>query len=107
MPTSGVDIIEHLKPFLNLAPRMKRVYKKAVEDRRGTFTTLFFQLMDYCIKTFSSTWLSNKWDKVYSATNSFCYGSSCDFVPKGHAPKWRSGLGFDDSAPLTSKVVYL
>ena len=59
MPTSGVDIIEHLKSFLNLAPRMKRVYKKAVEDRRGTFTTLFFQLMDYCIKTFSSTWLSN------------------------------------------------
>ena len=31
--------IEHVMPFLNLAcKKKKRMYKKAVEDRRGTFT---------------------------------------------------------------------
>ena len=75
------------------------MYKKAVEDRRGTFTPFVL----------SVDGLSFKWDKAFSITS--CYVRSrlafagvraVSLCLRGSRIKWRSGLGFNDGAPLAS-----
>ena len=71
----------------------KRMYKKAVEDRRGIFTPFALSVDGLLHKEAShiikhmATALSSKWDKAYSITSSysvhqilarFCRGSSSE-----------------------------
>ena len=95
----------------------KRMYKKAVEDRRGTFTPSVLSVDGLLHKEAShfikhmATALSSKWDKAYSITSSYMYITSrlafaevraVSLCLRGSRIKWRSGLRFDDGAPLAS-----
>ena len=114
----------------------KRMYKKAVEDRRGTFTpfvlsvdgllhkeashfltfTPFVLSVDGLLHKEAShflkhmaTALSSKWDKTYSITSSYVRSRlafagvrAVSLCLRGSRTKWRSGLGFEDGAPLAS-----
>ncbi|KAL5510832.1 hypothetical protein EMCRGX_G006438 [Ephydatia muelleri] len=93
----------------------KRMYKKAVEDRRGTFTP-FVLFVDGLLHKEDShfikhmaTALSSKWDKAYSITSSYIRSRlafagvrALSLCLRGSCTEWRSGLGFDDGAPLAS-----
>ena len=93
----------------------KRMYKKAVEDRRGTFTPFVLSVDGLLHKEAShfikhmATALSSKWDKAYSITSSYVRSRlafagvrAVSLCLRGSRTKWRSGLGFDDGAPLAS-----
>eukprot|EP00731_Ephydatia_muelleri_P034079 Em0046g22a len=93
----------------------KRMYKKAVEDRRGTFTPFVLSVDGLLHKEAShfikhmATALSSKWDKAYSITSSYSRSRlafagvrAASLCLRGSHTKWRSGLGFDDGAPLAS-----
>eukprot|EP00731_Ephydatia_muelleri_P004255 Em0002g431a len=91
------------------------MYKKAVEDRRGTFTRFVLSVDGLLHKEAShfikhmATALSSKWDKAYSITSSYIRSQlafpgvrAVSLCLRGSRTKWRSGLGFDDGAPLAS-----
>eukprot|EP00731_Ephydatia_muelleri_P020324 Em0013g51a len=91
------------------------MYKKAVEDRRGTFTPFVLSVDGLLHKEAShfikhmATALSSKWDKAYSITSSyirsrlaFARVRAVSLCLRGSRTKWRSGLEFDDGAPLAS-----
>ena len=93
----------------------KRMYKKAVEDRRGTFTPFVLSVDGLLHKEAShflkymATALSSKWDKAYSITSSYVRSRlafagvrAVSLCLRGSRTKWRSGLGFEDGAPLAS-----
>ena len=93
----------------------KRMYKKAVQDRRGTFTPFVLSVDGLLHKEAShflkhmATALSSKWDKAYSITSSYVRSQlafagvrSVSLCLRGSRTKWRSGLGFEDGAPLAS-----
>ncbi|KAL5473657.1 hypothetical protein EMCRGX_G028166 [Ephydatia muelleri] len=104
-----------------LSQEKKRMYKKAVEDRRGTFTPfvlfvdgLLHKEASHFIKHMATA-LSSKWDKAYSMITSSYIRSWLAFAGvravslclRGSRTKWRSGLGFDDGAPLASFMEYI
>ena len=91
------------------------MYKKAVEDRRGTFTPFVLSVDGLLHKEAShflrhmATALSFKWDKAFSITSSylrlwyaFAGVRAVSLCLRGSHIEWRSGLGFDDGAPLAS-----
>ena len=93
----------------------KRMYKKAVEDRRGTFTPFLLSVDGLLHKEAShfikhmATALSSKWDKAYSIISSYVRSwlafagvRAVSLCLRESRTKWRSGLGFDDGAPLAS-----
>eukprot|EP00731_Ephydatia_muelleri_P003054 Em0001g3054a len=93
----------------------KRIYKKAVEDRRGTFTPFVLSVDGLLHKEAShfikhmATALSSEWDKAYSITSSYIRSrlafagvQAVSLCLRRSRTKWRSGLGFDDGAPLAS-----
>ena len=93
----------------------KRMYKKAVVDRRGTFTPFVLSMDGLLHKEAShlikhmATALSSKWDKACSITSSYIKSllafagiQAVSLCLRGSHIKWRSGLGFDDGAPLAS-----
>ena len=93
----------------------KRMYKKAVEDRRGTFTPFVLSVDGLLHKEAShflkhmATALSSKWDKAFSITSSYVRSRlafagvrAVSLCLRGSRTKWRSGLGFEDGAPLAS-----
>ena len=95
------------------------MYKKAVDDRRGTFTPLVLSVDGLLHKEAShfikhiATALSSKWDKAHSITSSYIRSwlafagvRAVSLYRRGSRIKWRSGLGFDDSAPLASLTEY-
>ena len=108
--------IEHLMPFLSQAHwRRRECTKMAVEDRRGTFTPFVLSVDGLLHKEAShflkhmATALSSKWDKAYSITSSYIRSRlafagvrAVSLCIRGSRTKWRSGLGFDDGAPLAS-----
>ncbi|KAL5517598.1 hypothetical protein EMCRGX_G003179 [Ephydatia muelleri] len=93
----------------------KRMYKNAIEDRRSTFTPfvpsvdgLLHNKASHFIKRMATA-LSSKWDKAYSITSSYIRSRlafagvrAVSLCLRGSRTKWRSGLGFDDGAPLAS-----
>ena len=95
------------------AVEKKRVYHSAVEDRRGNFTTFVLSVdgllqhdASHFVKHLSAS-LASRWEKSFSDVLAFvhyrlqfasvCSASMC---LRGSRIKWRSGLGFDDGAPL-------
>ena len=103
-------------PFLSQAHwRRRECTKKAVEDRRGTFTPFVLSVDGLLHKEAShflkhmATALSSKWDKAYSITSSYVRSRlafagvrAVSLCLRGSRTKWRSGLGFEDGAPLAS-----
>ena len=91
------------------------MYKKAVQDKRGTFTSFGLSVADYFIKDFlkhMATALSFKWYNTYmnSITSSYVRSRlafagvrAVSLCLRGSHTKWRSGLGFDDGAPLVEE----
>ena len=95
------------------AVEKKRVYRSAVEDRRGNFTPFVLSVdgllqreASHFVKRLSAC-LASRWGKPFSDVLAFvrsrllfalvCSASMC---LRGSRVKWRSGLGFDDGAPL-------
>ena len=91
----------------------KRVYRFAVEDRGGNFI-LFVLLVDgllqrevsHFVKCLSAN-LASRWEKPFSDVLAFVRSRllfasvrSASMCLRGSRIKWRSGLGFDDGAPL-------
>ena len=91
-----------------------RVYHSAVEDRRGTLHLLFCRLMACCsmrLHTLSSVYLLT-WpldgrnlfliDVLDFVRSRLLFASvlSASMCLRESRIKWRSGLGFDDGAPL-------
>ena len=97
------------------APEKKKLYTKAVEDRRGTFTTfvtyvdgLLHREAEHFLKHVATS-IAVKWDKSYSETCAFVRARllfalvrASSLCLRGSRVKWRSGLGFDDGASLTT-----
>ena len=95
------------------AVEKKRVYQSAVEDRRGNFTP-FVQSVDGLLQREASHFLKHlsaslacKWEKPFSevvayvrARLLFASVRSASLCLRGSRVKWRSGLGFEDGAPL-------
>ena len=67
----------HRAPLESSSQEKKRMYKKAVEDRRGTFTPFVLSVDGLLHKEAShflkhmATALSSKWDKAYSITSGY------------------------------------
>ena len=95
------------------AVEKKRVYCLAMEDRRGNFTP-FVQSVDgllqrkasHFIKHLSAA-LASKWEQPFSkalayirSRHLFTSIRSASLCLWGSRVKWRSGLGFEDGAPL-------
>ena len=89
------------------------MYHSAVEDRRGNFTP-FVLLVDgllqrevsHFVKRLSAS-LASKWEKSFSDVLAFVHCRlqfasvrSASMCLRGSRIKWKSGLGFDDGAPL-------
>ena len=91
----------------------KRVYRSAVEDRRGNFTPFVLSVDGllqcealHFVKHLSAN-LASRWEKPFSDVLAFnrsqllfasvCSASMC---LRGSRIKWRNGLGFDDGATL-------
>ena len=107
---------EHRTPeaVLESAAKVKkRIYQKAVEDRRGQFTPfvvsmegLLHREANHFMKRIVAS-LVTKWEKSYSETVSFV-GTRLSFAVlrsaslclRGSRVKWRCSLGFDDGAAL-------
>ena len=93
----------------------KRIYKKAVEDRRGTFTRFVTSVdgflhreAEHFLKRMA-TYVASKWKKSYAQTCgyirarlSFAIIRAASLCLRGSRVKWRSGLGFEDGAALYS-----
>ena len=91
----------------------KRVYRSAVEDRRGNFTPFVLSVdgllqreASHFVKRLSAS-LASKWEKSFSDVLAFVHSRlqfasvrSASMCLRGSRIKWRSGLGFDDGAPL-------
>ncbi|KAL5463914.1 hypothetical protein EMCRGX_G032863 [Ephydatia muelleri] len=69
----------------------KRMYNKAVEDRRDGHCSV--------LQVGQSLFHYKQLCKI---TACFCEGSAVSLCLRGSRIKWRSGLGFDDGAPLAS-----
>eukprot|EP00731_Ephydatia_muelleri_P016468 Em0009g892a len=100
---------------MNLAPRRRReCTKRQLKTEEAPSPHLSFPWMDYFTKRLHfikhmATALSSKWDKVYSITSSYIRSRlafagvrAVSLCLRGSRTKWRSGLGFDDGAPLAS-----
>ena len=92
--------IEHLMPFLSQAHRRRRDVL-SVDGLLHKEASHFIKHM--------ATALSSKWDKAYSITSSYVRSRlafagvrAVSLCLRGSRTKWRSGLGFDDGAPLAS-----
>ena len=95
------------------AVEKKRVYRSAVEDRRGNFTPFVLSVdallqreTSHFVKRLSAS-LASKWEKSFSDVLAFVHSRlqfasvrSASMCLRGSRIKWRSGLGFDDGAPL-------
>ena len=95
------------------AVEKKRVYRSAVEDRRGNFTP-FVLWVDGLLQREASHFvnrlsanLASRWEKPFSDVLTFVHSRllfasvrSASMCLRGSRIKWRSGLGFDDGAPL-------
>ena len=95
------------------AVEKKRVYHSAVEDRRGNFTPFVLSVdgllqreASHFVKRLSAS-LASKWEKSFSDVLAFVHSRlqfasvrSTSMCLRGSRIKWRSGLGFDDGAPL-------
>ena len=95
------------------AVEKKRVYHSAVEDRRGNFTPFVLSVdgllqreASHFVKRLSAS-LAFKWEKSFSDVLVFVHSRlqfasvrSASMCLRGSRIKWRSGLGFDDGAPL-------
>ena len=95
------------------AKEKKRIYQKAVEDRRGQFTPfvvsvdgLMHREAKHLMKRIAAS-LAKKWEKSYSDTVSFvrmrlsfAILRSASLCLRGSRVKWRCGLGFEDGAGL-------
>ena len=93
----------------------KRIYKQAVEVRRGTFTPfvtsvdgLLHREAEHFLKRMA-TCVASKWKKSYAQTCgyirarlSFAIIRAASLCLRGSRVKWRSGLGFEDGAALYS-----
>ena len=91
----------------------KKLYKKAVEDRQGTFTP-FVTSVDGLLHreadnflNYIATSIAVKWEKSYAETCAFVRARLLfalvrvsSLCLRGSRVKWRSGLGFDDGASL-------
>ena len=91
----------------------KRVYRSAVEDRRGNFTP-FVQSVDGLLHCKASDFIKHlsaglafKWEQPFSevlayvcSRHLFASIISAGLCLWGSRMKWRSGLGFEDGAPL-------
>ena len=93
----------------------KKMYKTAVDDRRGTFSPFVLSVDGLLHKEAShflrhmATVLSFKWDKAFSIASSYVRSRlafagvrGVSLGLRGSSIKWRSGLGFDDGASLAS-----
>ena len=90
----------------------KRMYKKAIEDRRGTFTPFVLSvdgLPHFILKAHGHCSVFQvgqslfHHQQLHQITARFCRGLSSEPLSyRGSRTKWRSGLGFDDGAPLAS-----
>ena len=91
----------------------KKMYKTAVDDRRGTFSPFVLSVDGLLHKEAShflrymATVLSFKWDKAFSIASSYVRSRlafagvrGVSLCLRGSSIKWRSGLGFDDGASL-------
>ena len=92
-----------------------KMYKQAVEDCRGTFTSfvhvssvdgLLHWEAEHFLKRMA-TCVASKWKKSYAqicgyirARLSFAIIRATSLCQRGSRVKWRSGLGFEDGAPL-------
>ena len=114
--------IEHHMPILESSSQAKkRMYKKAVEDRRATFTPFVLShLYPICTFRLSVDRLLHKEASYFlrhmaTALSKFSITSSyvrsrlafagdraVSLCLRGSRIKWRSGLGFDDGVPLAS-----
>ena len=97
------------------AQEKKRIYRQAVEDRRGTFTPfvisvdgLLHREAEHFLKRMA-TCVASKWKKSYAQTCgyirarlSFAIIRAASLCLRGSRVKWRSGLGFEDGAALYS-----
>ena len=95
------------------AVEKKRVYRSAVEDRRGNFTPFVLSVdgllqreASHFVKHQSAN-LASRWEKPLSDVLTyvcsrllFASVRSASMCLRGSRIKWRSGLGFDDGAPL-------
>ena len=95
------------------ATEKKRVYRTAVEDRRGNFTPfvqsvddLLQQVASHFIKHLSTS-LGSRWERPFSEVIAyvrfrllFATVRSASLCLRGSIVKWKSRLGFDDSTPL-------
>ena len=95
------------------AVEKKRVYCLAVEDRRGNFTPFVLSVdgllqceASHFVKGLSAN-LASRWEKPLSDVLTyvrsrllFASVRSASMCLRGSRIKWRSGLGFDDGAPL-------
>ena len=94
------------------AVEKKRVYHSAVEDRRGNFTPFVLSVdgllqheASHFVKRLSAN-LASRWEKpfyVLAFVRSrllFASVHSASMCLRGSRIKWRSGLSFDDGAPL-------
>ena len=83
----------------------KKLYKKAVEDRRGTFTPfvisidgLLYSEAEHFLKHISTS-IAAKWEKLYAETCAFIRARLL-FALVRASSLCLSGLGFDDGASL-------
>ena len=91
----------------------KRVYRSAVQDRRGNFTPFVLSVdgllqreASHFVKCLSASWAS-RWEKSFSDVLAFVHSRlqfasvcSASMCLRGSRIKWRRGLGFDDGTPL-------
>ena len=86
------------------------IYKKAVEDRRGTFTPfvtsvdgLLHREAEHFLKQIATS-IAAKWEKSYAETCAFVRARLLFALVRASSlclrVKWRSGLGFDNGASL-------
>ena len=97
------------------AVEKKRVYRLAVEYRRGNFTP-FVQLIDGLLQREASHFIKHlsaglafKWEQPFSEVLAYVRSRhllasirSASLCLHGSRVKWGSGLGFEDGAPLQS-----
>ena len=88
----------------------KKLYKKAVEDRRGTFTPfvtsvdgLLHREAEHLLKHVATS-IADKWEKSCAETCAVVTARLLFALVRASRDqlrvKWRSGLGFDDGASL-------
>ena len=99
--------------FCSWSSKTKRMYKQAIEDHRGAFTPFVTSVngLLHCeakhFLTRMATSIASKWQKphaqalwLHQSKALICHSRSSHLCLRGSRVKWRSGLGFDDGAPL-------